>query len=99
MPVQESCSHFTDFLTCPFQHVTKKILVLLIVVFGSSEKLPATRGYSNSGLDVLAQTVLKPYLQRVVSHTAEQTFFKMNYKEQSIVVSLFYLQHFTWCEH
>jgi len=49
--------------------------MLLIVVFGSSEKLPATRGYSNSGLDVLAQTVLKPYLQQVVSHTAEQTFF------------------------
>jgi len=53
----------------------KKNLMLLIVVFGSSEKLPATRGYSNSGLDVLAQTVLKPYLQQVVSHTAEQTFF------------------------
>lgn len=32
----------------------KKKKVLLIVVFGSSEKLPATRVYSNYGLDVLA---------------------------------------------
>lgn len=48
------CAFTSICITTQLKKKERKKKVLLIVVFGSSEKLPATRVYSNYGLDVLA---------------------------------------------